>query len=253
MKLLANIANRWAIFDGSLTFDCQQTAQVKCGDVEVTAEYSGGLCTILPADCKRLMPDLGAYEFNVIAGDSEFPLMVERVNSRYTTKNTILEYGRLNNDEFDRDMFTDDAFASAILQSEEAIDNGCGRSFCRRKIDVVLTDPVLNELPVVDAADIECEDETVHLMSFCQASGVENPVKATVLYGSRLNAQIANAATKLAASFLRPRATPENARGTAQDGVYISYELPTGEEGSWTGLPSVDAAIAANRVNRVMI
>lgn len=255
MELFENIRNRWATFDGSLTFVCNSdNAKVSCGDVEIELAPSKGICAISVSDCKKLMPDLGVYELIVSFDESEVLYEVERVSIRYTSKSTIIQYGKINKDDFDREeLFTDEMFTRAILEAEEVIDRGCGRSFCRRKIDTVLFDPVLNELPVVDAVEIQCEDESVHLMSFCQVSGVSNPTKATVIYGNVLNAQIANAATKLAASFLRPRVTPENARGTAQDGVYISYELATGEEGSWTGLPSVDAAIAANRVDRVMI
>lgn len=255
MELFANIQNRWATFDGPLTFACDSdTAKVACGDVEVELTPSEGICAISVSDCKKLMPDLGIYELVVSFNDSEIIYGIERVSIRYTSKNTIIQYGKINNDDFDReDLFTEEMFARAILAAEEVIEKGCGRSFCRRKIEAVLSGPVLNELPVVDAKEIDCEDASVSLVSYCQATGVLKPVRATVLYGSVLNAQIANAATKLAASFLRPRATPENARGTAQDGVFISYELATGEDGSWTGLPSVDAAIATYKDYRGMI
>lgn len=255
MQLFANIQNRWATFDGPLTFACDSdSAKVSCGDVELELTPSEGICTISVSDCKKIMPDLGVYEIVASFGDSEITYGIERVSIRYTSKEAIIQYGKINNDNFEREeLFTDEMFIRAILAAEEAIEQGCGRSFCRRKVEVVLFNPILNELPVVDAKEIDCEDASVSLVSYCQATGVLAPVRATVLYGSVLNAQIANAATKLAASFLRPRATPENARGTAQDGVYISYELATGEDGSWTGLPSVDAAIATYKDYRGMI
>ena len=256
MELLTNIVNRWATSDGSLTFACYGTsATARCGEEEATVNIQDGRGTISYADVKRLLPEIGAYELVIESDSGEFPYNVERVGNRYTDKQTIIEYGRKNSDEFDNaEKYTDADFAACILAAEDSIEKGCGnRSFCRRKMKVILRDPKLNELPVVDVFNIESKDGNAHLVSYCQAEGVEDETEATITFGVPLNAKIAMAATMLAASFMRPRATPENARGTAQEGVYISYELPTGEEGSWTGLPKVDAAIEEYRARRVMI
>lgn len=255
MELLSNIVNRWATSDGSLTFTCSTgSAKVVCGDVSIDASVDGQRASISCSDAKKLMPDYGVYEIT-IESDSERTFAIERVSNRYTDKQTIIEYGRKNADGFDNESkYTDSDFASCILAAEESIEHGCNmRSFCTRKMEVMLSNPTINELPVVDVREIECDDPSVHLLSYCQASGVDSAVKAKITYGASLDARMAQAATMLAASFLRPRATPENARGTAQDGVYVSYELPTGDEGSWTGLPKVDAAIEEHRARRVMI
>ena len=76
---------------------------------------------------------------------------------------------------------------------------------------------------------------------------------AAIQIGTALALSLIHISTRLAASFIRPRATPENARGTSQDGVYVSYELPTGDDGSWTGLPFVDAVIESHRSKRTVI
>lgn len=254
MELLRNIVNRWAASDGPLTFAAKGSARVSCGEVAVSATVEGGRASVSLADAKALMPEIGAHSLTVEADGEERECVVERVSNRYTDKQSIVEYGRRNNDGFDdAGRYSDADFAAAILAAEEAIERGCmGRSFCRRRIEVTLTSPKINELPIVDARSIESEAD-VRLLSYCQASGVPGPTAATVEYGTALDATIARAATQLAASILRPRATPENARGTSQDGVYISYELPTGAEGGWTGLPSVDAAIESHRARRVVI
>lgn len=256
MELLTNIVNRWATSDGSLTFACAATsATAKCGEEEATVSIKDGRGSISYSDAKRLLSEIGLHELVITADSDETPYQIERVGNRYTDKQTIVEYGRKNNDGFDDSgKYTDADFAACILAAEESIEKGCGsRSFCRRKMNVILRDPKLNELPVVDVFNIESKDGSAHLASYCQAEGVEEETEVTITFGVPLNAKIAMAATMLAASFLRPRATPENARGTSQDGVYISYELPTGEEGSWTGLPKVDAAIEEYRARRVMI
>lgn len=256
MELLNNIVNRWATADGSLTFACSaDAATAVCGDAEAPVTIKDGRATISYADMKRLLPDLGVYELVIETSENEIPYKIERVSNRYTDKQTIIDYGRKNNDGFDNaDRYTDADFAACILAAEESIEKGCcNRSFCNRKIDVTLRDPKLNELPIVDAYVIESDNEDVRLVSYCQTSGVDQETQATITYGLPLNAKIARAATMLAASFLRPRATPENARGTSQEGVYISYELPTGDEGSWTGLPMVDATIEEHRARRVLI
>lgn len=256
MELLTNIVNRWATSDGSLTFACSGTsATARRGEEEAAVNIQDGRGTISYADVKRLLPEIGLYELTIETDSGETPYNIERVGNRYTDKQTIIEYGRKNSDGFDNsEKYTDADFAACILAAEESIEKGCGnRSFCRRKMDVILRDPKLNELPVVDVFDIQSEDGAAKLASYCQADGVEKETKATITYGALLNSKIAMAATMLAASFLRPRATPENARGTAQDGVFVSYELPTGDEGSWTGLPKVDAAIEEYRARRVMI
>lgn len=255
MELFANITNRWATSDGSLTFPTTSNeVHVTCGEVSVTATVKDGIAAVSLSDAKNLMPGIGLYELVATGNDSETVFFAERVSNRYTDKQTIIDYGRQNNDGFDdAGRFTDADFARNILAAEESIERGCGRSFCRRKIDVVLLDDKLNELPVVDAHSIESDDEGLHLISYCQTNGVDKPTHAVVTYGAALDSKIAMATTRLAASFMRPRATPENARGTSQDGVYISYELPTGDEGSWTGIPFVDAAIEEHRSRRVVI
>lgn len=255
MELLTNITNRWATSDGSLTFATESSkVTVTCGEVTVNTTIKDGVATVSFADAKKLLSEIGLHDLIATSDSNEIVYRVERVGNRYTDKQTIIEYGRTNNDGFDdAGRFTEADFARNILAAEESIERGCERSFCTRKIELILTDPKLNELPVVDARIIESEDESLHLVSYCQASGVSKPTNAVITYGSRLDSKIAMATTRLAASFMRPRATPENARGTSQDGVYISYELPTGDEGSWTGIPFVDAAIEEHRSRRVVI
>lgn len=255
MELLSNISNRWATSDGALTFAFSgESAEASCGSVTVDVSIADGHATIQLSDAKTLMPEIGVYEVVVSNDGAETLFNIERVSARYTSKYAIVEYGRTNNDGFDdTNRYTDEVFAQAILAAEEAIERGCQRSFCKRRIDVILSDPKLNELPVCDVFNIDCEDESVKLVSYCQASGVDSETKVTIDYGTSLDSMIAMAATRLAASFIRPRATPENARGTSQDGVYVSYELPTGDDGSWTGLPFVDAVIESHRSKRTVI
>ena len=165
-----------------------------------------------------------------------------------------MAYGRNNNDGFDDEsLYPQAAVDAAIQRAEEAIEKGCGRSFTERKRTVRLFPANPVELPVVDVYALECPDPSVRLVSYCQATGVTEPVMATLTYGRSLDAQVSEAATRLAAMYLRPRSMPENARGTSAEGVYISYELATGEDGSWTGIPYVDAAIAQNRAHRAVV
>ena len=145
----------------------------------------------------------------------------------------------------------DDAVFDAIQAAEEAIERGCGRSFCRRARTVAIpANCALFELPEVDVTSIS----QGRLVGDRQASNASAAgAAATIEYGAPCDAQIRRACVKLAASYLRARAGAENARGTSVDGVYVSYELATGEDGSWTGIPDVDAAIASHRSRRVVI
>ena len=201
MELLSNISNRWATSDGALTFafsgesaeasGCSVTVDVSIADVHATIQLS---------DAKTFMPEIGIYEVVVSNDGAETLFNIERVSARYTSKYAIVEYGRTNNDGFDdENRYTAEVFAQAILAAEEAIERGCQRSFCKRRIDVLLSDPKLNELPVCDVFNIDCEDESVKLVSYCQASGVDSETKATIDYGTSLDSMIAMAAIRLAA------------------------------------------------------
>ena len=156
MELLSNISNRWATSDGALTFSFSgESAEASCGSVTVDVSIADGHATIQLSDAKTLMPEIGMYEVVVSNDGAETLFNIERVSARYTSKYAIVEYGRTNNDGFDdANRYTDEEFAQAILAAEEAIERGCQRSFCKRRIDVILSDPKLNELPVCDVFSI---------------------------------------------------------------------------------------------------
>lgn len=254
MELIRNIVNRWAPSDGALTV-AVDAAQAKVSNAKgFSNDYAAvdGYVTVPFIDAKGLMPELGAWNVIVSTESSDSLYQIERVGGRYTDRQAIIEYGTDGNDEFDRPKYTDSKFARAVLAAEEMIESCCGRSFCERKLEARLWPGKLTELPVVDVRAVEC-DADVELVSYCQVTGIEQPTTAVITYGAAIDAQISTAATKLAASYLRPRAMAENARGTAMDGVFVSYELATGAEGSWTGIPYVDSVIEQHRSRRVMI
>lgn len=254
MELIRNIVNRWATSDGALTVAVDADKATVSNAKGATFDYvaANGYVAVPFADAKELMPELGIQSLIISTENSDTLYQVERVGSRYTDKQTIIEYGAENNDGFDMPRYTDAKFARAILAAEEMLEQCCGRSFCERKREARLWPGKVSELPVVDARAVEC-DADVALVSYCQVTGITQPTTAVITYGAYINAQISTAATKLAASYLRPRAMAENARGTAVDGVFVSYELATGAEGSWTGIPYVDAVIEQYRSKRVII
>lgn len=192
------------------------------------------------------MPKVGTYELEL--GGEMYP--VERVGSRYCDDADLREYGERNGDGFnDESRYPDEEVWAAIQSAEEAIESGCERSFCLRAIDVQLAGTCCPEqLPIVDARSTS----DAFLVSDRMAVA-RGPVTARVEYGARCGADVHEACVRLAASYLRPRAGAENARGQSVDGVYISYELATGDDGSWTGLPFVDAVIERRRSRRVVI
>ena len=213
--LSASITNRWAAGDGGL---------------------SAGEHSITESEALQAMPEVGLYEVTLGAYTYE----VERVGARYCSVADLRAYAERNNDSFsDPVKFPDDAILAAIQAAEETIEECTRRSFCGRAVEVGLVGGGrLEELPVQDARSIS---EGV-LIGDRQARADE-PCTARVVYGARCTESIRRATCKLAASYLRARAGAENARGQSVDGVYISWELATGDEGSWTGIPDVDAVI----------
>lgn len=241
---------RWSIADGglSLTTDAE-VVTVSCGDVTVEAEVSGGVASITPQEAASLMPSIGVFQLSWSSVGGVVPTTVERVGSRYTTPDTVRASGKRNNDGFtDKGRYPDDMVWVAIQRAEEAIDGGTLRSFCKRSIETCL-DTGFNELPVQDVVSIS---EGAHLandrQAFADADGVY-----TVVYGAQCDASVTAACTMLAASFLRPRLRAEDARGESVDGVYIGYTLASGTDGSWTGLPKVDAVIESHRSHRMVV
>lgn len=228
-------------------------ARLAAGTVTRWAAGDGGLsapdgATLTEAQALAAMPEVGLHEVELGGVAYE----VERVGSRYCSVADLRSYGRLAGDDFSDDQkYPADEVAAAIQAAEECLEECCRRSFCKRARDVALpaTRNII-ELPEVDVRSLSAGV----LLGDRQAlnpTGAE--VTARMVYGSRGGESIRRACCKLAASYLRARSGAENARGTSVDGVYVSYELATGEDGSWTGLPEVDAAIARNRSRRAVV
>lgn len=244
---------RWAVPDGPLAVALPDgidgDVAATCGDATATATNDGqGLAWLTGSEAEELMPAIGVHAITWSQDGStlgETP--VERVGNRYCTRGDVIIYGERNGDAFER--LPDEAFATAVSSAEEAIEDACGRSFTERAATVrLLGGYVLEELPVVDARTIS--DGVLLGDRQCR---VKEPGEYRVTYGSRTDARVRSAATQLAAFYLRRRVVAENARGQSTDGVYVSYTLATGEEGSWTGLPYVDAFIEARRCRRVFV
>ena len=252
MELVSTYTQRWAPSNGGLSARTTDTGSVAfiCGDKSVDATVADAQASITVDQALELMPSCGVYQITV-NGISAKTYSVERVGNRYASIDDMREYSKVNNDGFE--MFPDTTIDQAIQKAEEVIDRSCGRSFCERMIETHLYGGNPCELPVIDAYGLDCPLPNARLVSYCQAIGINEPCTARITYGQTLTAQISEACVRLAASYLRPRVAAENARGTAMDGVFISYELATGEEGSWTGIPFVDAAIAQNRSRRGLL
>ena len=245
---------RWALPDGPLAVALPEgytgDVNAEAGEVGATARNDGQGHAVLDAgQVALLVPELGTATIDWADGDQQpfGSTVVERVANRYCTKVDVLIYGERNGDAFER--LPDEAFCSAIQAAEEAIEDACGRSFTERATTVNLVGGYeLEELPVVDARSIS--DGVLIGDRQCR---VKDPGAYRVTYGQFTDARVRTAATQLAAFYLRRRAVAENARGQSYDGVYVSYTLATGDEGSWTGLPYVDALIEARRSRRVFI
>lgn len=252
MELVSTYTQRWAQSNGGLSARTTDTGSVAfmCGDVSVDATVADARATITVDQAFELMPSCGVYQITV-KGSSTKTYSVERVGNRYASIDDMREYSKANNDGFEK--LPDKTINQAIQKAEEVIDRSCGRSFCERVIETYLYGGNLCELPVIDAYALDCPLPNARLVSYCQAIGITESCTARITYGQTLTAQISEACVRLAASYLRPRVAAENARGTAMGGVFISYELATGEDGSWTGIPFVDAAIAQNRSRRVIL
>ena len=221
MLALQGSALRWAVGDGPITL--QDGSSI---DEESVLE---------------LCEDIGTYEIDM--DGAAFTL--ERVGSRYCSVDDVRLYGERNNDAFDR--FDDDQIADAIQQAEEIIDSACSRRFCRSSINAWVRDG-MTELPVQDVVSVE--GATVVNGRQCYS---DHEHDAVIVYGAKPSARLRAAAVKLAASIIRPRVGAENARGTSMDGVFISFTLPDGTDGSWTGIPDVDAFIELNRSKRKLV
>lgn len=253
MELVSTYTMRWAPSNGGLSARTTDTGSVAfmCGDVSVDATVVDACALITVDQTLELMPTCGVYQIVVKDSKASKTYSVERVGNRYASVDDMREYSKVNHDGFE--MLPDTTIEQAIQKAEEVIDRSCGRSFCERVLETRLYACNQCELPVVDAYGLDCQLPNARLVSYCQAIGITEPCMARVTYGQTLTAQISEACVRLAASYLRPRVAAENARGTAMEGVFISYELATGEEGSWTGIPFVDAAIAQNRSRRVLL
>lgn len=252
MELVSNYTMRWAPSNGGLSARTTDTGSVAfmCGDKNVDATVADAYASITVDQALELMPSCGVYQITVKDASTK-TYSVERVGNRYASIDDMREYSKANNDGFEQ--LPDKTIDQAIQKAEEVIDRSCGRSFCERVIETYLYACNPCELPVIDAYALDCPLPNARLVSYCQAIGITESCTARITYGQTLTAQISEACVRLAASYLRPRVAAENARGTAMDGVFISYELATGEEGSWTGIPFVDAAIAQNRSRRVIL
>lgn len=257
MYVATDRINRFAVEDIPLkvpvSIDGALAVVFSVGDTSVTVAVVNGIASLPAEAVALLMPDLGQYDLHMDTGDVYGRnFIMERVSARYTDRARLEAYGQANNDRFgDTARYPDQLVANAIQQAEEAIDRSTGRSFCTRVRTVHVQPRRLVELPVVDVQAVDLDGAEV--VNGCQLVGVTEPADVAVTYGAQLDAQVADAATRLAAWYLRPKAAAENARGTSMDGVYISYDLATGTDGSWTGLPVVDAVIEQHRSNRVVI
>lgn len=244
MRVSEGMEARWAASDGGLELAGGSEA-VSCGGASERASVAGGVASLDASQALALMPRIGRYELDW--GGVSVP--VERVGSRYCSRADIVAYGTPNGDRFgDQEKYPDAAVEAAIQAAEEAIERGTGRSFCRRSVAVEVKGGMLEELPVVDAVSVS----SGKLVGDRQVRA-ESPGTVDVVYGAACDRSIRNAAVQLAASLLRPRAAAENVRGQSSDGVYVSYTLATGDDGSWTGLPAVDAAIESHRSHRLVI
>lgn len=250
MNLSRDIETRWAATDGPLALPTDATAATaSVGGVSVSATVADGFASVPVADALKLMGDLGCYEIAWELGDAgTASTLVERVARRYCTPADVIEAGARNNDGFDDAVrYPLAAIDAAIQQAEETIERCTRRSFCTRVASVRLY-PGLNELPVQDATATDSGE----LASDRQAIAGE-ACTARITYGAKADASIREACVRLASSALRPRVGAENARGQSADGVYTSYTLATGTQGSWTGIPYVDAVIEERRSGRRMI
>lgn len=221
------------------------------GSVTRWAAGDGGLTapsgtSIDEAAAMAAMPEIGLHDVEV--GGEAF--QVERVGSRYCSAADMRAYAEANNDSFaDAQAYPDDALLAAIQAAEETLEACCGRSFCERARDVMLEGTGRPEdLPEVDVRSISGGTQLYDRMAIAG-----EPMTVRMVYGKSANERIRQACMRLAATYLRPRAGAENARGTSVEGVYISYELATGEAPNWTGIPYVDSTIANYRSGRTMI
>lgn len=226
---------RWAVGDGGLT-------------------SPSGTTVIASAAVLAALPVLGMHEIEV--GNDTFE--VERVGSRYCSVADVRERAAVDNDDFaDATKYSDDRILDAIQAAEEAIEDACKRSFCKRARTITVpSSHALYELPEVDVESLEPVDgsKTLYLLGDRQAANYSgDDIDAVMTYGAPCTERIRRATRILVASYLRPRAGAENARGASVNGVYISYELATGGEGSWTGIPAVDAVIESCRSRRMVI
>ncbi len=223
---------------------------LSAGRVTRWAAGDGGLAapggSLDEAAALEALPKLGVHVVEV--GGEAYE--VERVGSRYCSVADMRAYAAANNDAFaDASAYPDDEVLAAIQAAEEAIEDACGRSFCTRARTVALAGTgSLEELPEVDARSLSAGTLVGDRQAVADA-----PAEATLVYGARGSERCRQACMRLAATYLRPRSGAENARGTSVDGVYVSYELATGAEGSWTGIPYVDSFIESARSRRVVV
>lgn len=249
LLLSPDMTTRWAVSNGPLGVPTKgASATATCRSVSAQARVEDGRAVLAAADAARLMPACGVFEISWDCGVESFATRVERVGRRYCSVDDVRGYGAKNNDGFDDESrYPEDDIARAVQQAEEAIDKGARRSFCERAIRVRLS-AGLNELPVQDALSVDFGELVTDRQVRSTSAG-----SAVVTYGAELDARIREAAVRLAASTLRPRVGAENARGQSVEGVYTSYTLATGADGSWTGIPYVDAVIEEHRSHRVVV
>lgn len=233
---------------------------VPIGEPMVAVVTSGGVSLDSADVSERISTFLGdaTIVWTLVGGDLlAYKTGIEVVESHYVSIAELRAFGG-DADDFDKtDIYPDDALFSVRQAAEETIEADANRSWTRRARSYkTFFDGGLVELPDCDVDDLTdvflgTDDVTdqVELVTDCQVS-----LQALSLWRGRLSisyeygqeaapAEIKRAVCKLAASMLRKGSRAENARGESADGIYTSFTLATGKEGSWSGIPEYDAAV----------
>ena len=218
IQLSASHVTRW--HTGQPCRMATAASSVSSGSATVATVPVQGHVDLTATDMAALCPALGVHRLTWSDGTET---AVERVGSRYATPCDLVAYGAASNDMFER--WTEDQMWGAIQRAEETFEASTQRSFCQRALVVRTPDSDWLELPVQDAVAVSDGELMTDRQMVPPAGGGE----VTVTYGAPCDSQVTAAVLQLAAWYLRPRAAGENARGANVDGVYVSYQLATGE------------------------